>query len=105
MAKYLIVYAGGATPENVTAEQRDAIMKAWMDWFGALGDQVVDMGSPTAAVKTVDPGGVISDDGPGITGYSVIRFESLDVAAQACRTHPHLAARGSISIHEAFDVG
>ena len=105
MAKYLVVYPGGATPENVTPEQRDAIMKAWMDWFGALADKVVDMGSPTAAEKVVGPGGAVSDDGPGITGYSTIEFDSLDDAVEACRTHPHLDAAGTISIHEAFEPG
>ena len=105
MAKYLITYTGGATPENTTPAERDAVMKAWMDWYGGLGDAVVDMGSPTAAEKVVEPGGVARDGGPGITGYSIISADSLDAAAEACRNHPHLDAGGTIAIAEMFEVG
>jgi hypothetical protein len=48
---------------------------------------------------------VISDGGPGITGYSLINADSLDGAAEACREHPHLDGGGTITIHETFDVG
>jgi hypothetical protein len=105
MATYLITYTGGATPENTTPEQRDAIMKAWMDWFAGLGDAVVDMGNPTGASKVIVPGGVVSDGGPGITGYTIIGADSLDAAANVCRAHPHLEAGGTITVSEAFDVG
>ncbi len=105
MAKYLITYTGGATPETTTPQERDTIMRAWMDWFAGLGDAVVDMGAPTGPAKTVVPGGVVSDGGPGITGYSVISAESLDAAADACRAHPHLDAGGTITVSEAFEAG
>jgi hypothetical protein len=105
MPKYLVTYTGGATPETTTEAERDAIMKAWMDWFASLGDAVVDIGSPTGPSKTVMPGGVVSDGGADITGYSVITADTLDAAADACRRHPHLDAGGTITISEAFDVG
>ena len=105
MAKYLITYSGGATPDNTTQEQREALMQAWMDWFGGLGEAVVEMGSPTGASKVVAPGGVVSDGAPGITAYSVISADSLEAAAEACRQHPHLDAGGTITIHEMFDIG
>ncbi len=104
MAKYLITYTGGATPDTTTEAERDAIMQAWMDWFGRLGDAVVDMGSPTGASKVVVPGGIISDGGPGITGYTVISADSLDAAAKACRAHPHLDADGTIAVSEMLEM-
>ena len=104
MAKYLITYTGGATPESTTPAERDTIMKAWMDWYGGLGDAVVDMGSPTGASKSLVPGGVASDGRLGITGYSLISADSIDAATDACRSHPHLDAGGSIEISEAFEA-
>jgi len=104
MANYLVTYTGGATPDNTSEAERGAIMQAWMDWYGRLGDAVVDMGSPTGPSKVIVPGGVVSDGGPGITGYSVISADSLDAATDACRVHPHLDAGGTITVSEAFDV-
>jgi len=104
MGKYLITYSGGAQPDDMTQEQREQVMKAWMDWYASLGDSVVDMGDPTGASKVVAPSGGVSDGSSGITGYSLINAESLDAAAEACKSHPHLAAGGRIDIHETFNV-
>ena len=105
MAKYLITYTGGSGPESMTEEQTAEVMAAWNAWYGDLGEAVVDFGNPTGASKVIVPGGVVSDGGPGITGYSLINADSLDDAAGACRNHPHLAAGGTITIHETFEVG
>ena len=104
MANYLVTYSGGATPENTTPEERDTIMKAWMAWFGRLGDAVVDVGAPTGASKVISPGGTASDGGPGITGYSIISADSLEAAADACGQHPHLDAGGTITVSEALSM-
>ena len=104
MAKYLITYTGGATPDDTTPQEREAIMKAWMDWFGSLGDAVIDMGNPTAASRQVAPGGVVTDPQPAITGYSIIRADSLDLATDACAGHPHLDAGGTVTVSEMFEV-
>ena len=105
MAKYLVTYSGGAQPDGMTEADTAKVMQAWNDWYGGLGDAVVDFGNPTGASKVIVPGGVVSDGGPGITGYSLISADSLDAAAEACRNHPHLDADGTITIHETFDIG
>lgn len=105
MTKYLITYSGGSGPGDMTEEQRAQVMEAWNAWYGRLGDAVIDFGNPTGASKVIMPGGVVSDGGRGITGYSLIQAESLDAAADTCREHPHLDAGGTITIHETFDVG
>ena len=104
MANYLVTYSGGATPETTTPEERDTIMKAWMAWYGRLGDAVVDMGAPTGASTVITPDGVASDGGSGITGYSIISAESLEAAADACRQHPHLDAGGTITVSETLEM-
>ena len=104
MAKYLVTYTGGAQPEGMSEEQTAQVMEAWNAWYGGLGEAVVDFGNPTGASKVIVPGGVVSDGGPGITGYSLINADSLEDAAGACRAHPHLDAGGTITIHETFDM-
>ncbi len=46
MAKFVFTYRGGSVPETEADQQ--AVMEAWMGWFGTLGDKVVDGGAPSA---------------------------------------------------------
>ncbi len=104
MAKYLVTYTGGDQPEGMTEEQSARVMEAWNRWYTDLGAAVVDFGNPTGASKVIVPGGMVSDGGPGITGYSLISADSLDDAADKCRSHPHLDANGTITIHETIEM-
>ena len=40
MAKFVLMFHGGETPEQPSPE----VMERWMAWFGTLGDAVIDMG-------------------------------------------------------------
>ena len=42
MTKFVLMFHGGETPEEPSAE----VMDRWMAWFGELGEAVVDMGAP-----------------------------------------------------------
>ena len=57
MANYLLVYHGGSMPE--TEADQAAAMKAWTDWFTALGDALVDGGNPASQTK------ILAADGAG----------------------------------------
>ena len=105
MTTFLITYAGGAGPEDMTSEMRNEVMQAWMDWYAGIGDALIDYGNPTAGSKVVGPGGVVEDGTSEITGYSLIAADSLDAAAEACRNHPHLDGGGTINVHETFQLG
>ena len=50
MAKFVFTYRGGSVPETEADQQ--AVMEAWMGWFGTLGDKVVDGGAPFGASMT-----------------------------------------------------
>ena len=41
MAKFVLMFHGGQSPEDPSP----AVMDRWMAWFGELGDAVVDMGA------------------------------------------------------------
>ena len=43
MGKYVLAYRGGGMGES-EAEQQEA-MTQWMNWFGSLGESVVDAGN------------------------------------------------------------
>ncbi len=46
MAKFVLMFHGGETPEEPSPE----VMDRWMAWFGELGEAVVDMGAPFGRV-------------------------------------------------------
>ena len=50
---YLLVYHGGSMPES--QEEGAKVMQAWTEWFGSIGDALVDGGNPASATKTICP--------------------------------------------------
>lgn len=106
MAKYLLLYSGGSGMPQTEAEQK-AIIDDWTAWYNRLGGAVVDPGNPTSpAAKSIDSNGKISDGPAGtmVTGYTIIKADSLDAAAAMAKGCPVLKSSGQISVFETFDV-
>ena len=101
MAKYVVVYQGG---ELSDADMGDDMMSAWMNWFGSLGDSVLDMGNPFSASAAVKADGTTSEARSGLQGYSIIEAESLDLAAKAVSGCPQFSYGGSVEIFEAQEM-
>ena len=103
MANYLLAYKGGDQPAS--EEEGKAVMSAWMAWFDGIGPSVVDGGNPFGPSASIAPDGTVGAGGPsGLTGYSVIRADSLDAAVALAKGCPHLAANGVVEVYETFDV-
>jgi hypothetical protein len=101
MANFVLVYSGGGMP--ATEAERGKAMEAWGAWFGGLGEKVVDPGNPFGAhAKNVSDGGSVHDGpiGTAATGYSIIKADSLDAAAEAAGGCPVLKSGGRITVYE-----
>jgi len=104
MAKYVLVYKGGGGMAQDAAAQQQ-IMEQWGQWFGSLGDRVVDGGNPFGPSASIGSDGAVSNGGStGLTGYSIIKGDSLQAATEAARGCPVLSAGGSVEVYETFDV-
>ena len=104
MANYVLAYRGGAMAES-PAEQ-EAAMTAWMNWFGALGDAIVDMGSPFGGSSTIGTDGSVKDGGASsLTGYSIVSADSQDDAVAKAKGCPVLQNGGSVEVYESVPVG
>lgn len=104
MANFLLVYTGGSA-EPASAEEGQKVMAAWMGWFGSISDAVVDGGNPISGSKSVASNGTVSDGAAsGLTGYSVIKADSLAAAAKLAKGCPHLAAGGAVEVYETFNA-
>ena len=106
MAKFLLLYTGGSGMPQTEAEQK-AIIDDWTAWYTGLGGAVVDPGNPTSPVaKSIDSNGKVSDGPVGtmVTGYTIIKADSLDAAAALAKGCPVLKSNGQISVFETLDV-
>jgi hypothetical protein len=80
-------------------------MAAFGAWVASVGDAMVDPGAPLAASKSVSSAG--SDDGQAsgpIGGYTLLRADDLDAAAQLVAQHPFIARGGTLQVSEAVDL-
>ena len=78
---------------------------------GVRGDNaagaLVDPGNPTSPVaKSIDSNGKVSDGPVGamVTGYTIIKADSLDAAVTMARGCPVLKSNGQVTVFETFDV-
>jgi len=103
VANYVLVYKGGGGMAQDEAG-RQKIMEAWGRWFGSLGDRVVDGGNPFGQSTAVGANGATGAAASGLTGYSIIKADSLHGAADAAKGCPILSDGGSIEVYETFQV-
>jgi hypothetical protein len=101
MANFLLLYTGGAAP---TPADRDKIMQDWGGWFGKLGDKIVDAGNPVAPhAKNLSNGGGVHDGAatnPAVTGYSILKADSLNAATELAKGCPVLNSGGKVTVYE-----
>lgn len=105
MSDYVLLYSGGKMPES--DEETAAVMKAWTDWMGELGDSLKDGGNPfTPAAKTISADGSVTGGPAGTmaTGYSIIKADSLDDAVSMAKGCPVLLGDAKITVYETFQV-
>ena len=103
MANYVLVYKGGSMAQ--TDEERAKVMKAWEGWFGELGPAIVDGGNPFGPSASVGPDGNVKNGAAsGLTGYSILKADSLSQASQMAKGCPIVSDGGSIEVYETFAV-
>ncbi len=102
MGKYVLAYTGGSMAE--TPEAQEAAMKAWMGWFGTLGSAVIDAGNPFGVSTAVTGNGKTGATKTGITGYSVVEADNLELAAKLANGCPVIDSGGTVEVFEALPM-
>ena len=102
MANFLLTFHGGSMPE--TTEEQDQVMVAWTNWFGALGDVLVDGGNPISQATAISPDGSVMDATSAPSGYSILKADDLDAAVALAKGCPVLAGGASVLVSETFPV-
>lgn len=102
MAKFVFTYSGGG-PMPETAAEQEAVMSAWMGWFGGLGAAVLDPGNPFGESSSVTASGAAAGTS-GATGYSIVDAADLAAAAEVAKGCPIIGAGGAVHVHQALDM-
>jgi hypothetical protein len=93
MKKFVFLTYGFETPTR-------EIQEAWGKWFAAIGDKMVDGGSPLGAAREISHAGIkeLPLGKESLTGYCIINAESLDDAEKIAQSCPIIT---SIRVYEA----
>ena len=103
MSNYIIAYHGGKKPES--PEEGNTQMAKWKTWVADLGDAVVNPGSPMGRSKIVSSTGVSDDDGPDtMSGFSIVKADSLDAALDMAKACPFLEIGGTLKVAELMEM-
>lgn len=114
MARFMFLQRGGceARPE-MTPEQKEAGMEAWMDWLksGTEEGWLVDPGSPLKGNGAVVQANSTVTDGPFaeskelVGGYTIVEASDLAAACELAKETMKLAGGGKVEVREIANVG
>lgn len=103
MKNYVFIYYNNGVREGVSPEQSKA---EWGAWFGKLGDKLVDAGNPfSGGGKAVEKSGVSTIENWPATGYTIVKAESIDEAADLAKDCPVLEEPdGAVRVYETLPM-
>jgi len=103
MPQYVIVYLGGDQPSS--PEEGKQHMSKYMDWLSSLGDSAVSPANPLKNTSTVNSDGTVTTGGTTkMSGYTIIKADSMDAAISIAKSCPFLDIGGSLEVSELMQM-
>lgn len=103
MKQYVLVYLGGNQPPS--PEEAEKHFKKYMDWLSGLGESVVIPTIPLKDTTTVDSDGTVREGGSSaMSGFSIIRADSMEAALSIAQACPFLEIGGSLEVSEMMEM-
>lgn len=109
MKDFMFVFRNDpSTFADRSPEEMQSSMQKWMDWIGGIAarGKLIDRGNRlNPAGKVIKPSLVVTD-GPyietkeSVGGYTMVRAESLDEAAEMAKGCPILLFGGNVEVRE-----
>ena len=99
MGKYVYIY-------YATSETDSGDSEAWGQWFGSLGDKLIDGGNPfNDGGQVVHRGGKMALTEKPVTGYSIVTAASMAEATELAQGCPLVASQdGAVRVYEALPM-
>lgn len=103
MKQFVLVYLGGNHPTD--PEQASQHFEKYMDWLKSLGQAVVVPTIPLKDTTTVGADGTIKEGGASaMSGFSIIKADSMDIALKIAQACPFLEIGGSLEVSELMEM-
>ena len=103
MAQFVFVYLGGTQPTN--PEEANKHFAKYIEWLTSLGDSVVIPTIPLKDTNTVSPDGAVQEGGSSaMSGFSIIKAESMEAALSIAKDCPFLEIGGSLEVSEMMEM-
>ncbi len=103
MKNYVLIYFNNGIRDGVSPEDFKA---EWGNWFGGLGDKLVDAGNPfNTGGQAVEKSGVTTIENWPSTGYSIVKAETMDEAVEMAKSCPVLnEPDGAVRVYETMPM-
>ena len=103
MKQFVLVYLGGNQPSS--QEEAESHYAKYFEWLSSLGDTVVIPTIPLKDTNTVSPDGTIRQGGnSAMSGFSIIKAESMESALSIAQSCPFLEIDGSLEVSEMMEM-
>ncbi len=94
---------GGNQPSS--PEEGKQHMATYMEWISSLGDNAVSPMNPFKATQTVNPdGNAINGSITKMSGFTIIKADSMDAALSIAKSCPFLDIGGSLEVSELMQM-
>lgn len=114
MNEFLLIFRRDFNTAGVqpSPEQLQKMMKEWQNWMGSIAAQnkLVNSGNRLAGEGKVVKSGAIVTNGPyveikeAIGGYTIVRAESLEEAAEIAKDCPILSIGGNVEVRSIIQM-
>lgn len=103
MKQYVLVYLGGNQPSD--PDEANKHFAKYVEWLSSLGDSVVVPTIPLKDTTTVRSDKTVEEGGSSaMSGFSIIRAESMEAALSIAQACPFLEIGGSLEVSEMMQV-
>jgi hypothetical protein len=104
MSNFVFIYYNGGDTGDMPMEE---VKAAWGEWFGQLGDKLVDGGNPfNDGGQAVTASGVSGFEHMPATGYSIVKAGDMSEATELAKGCPMLrhSKSGIVEVYEALPM-
>ena len=103
MPQYIITYLGGNRPSS--PEEGKQHMSKYMIWLSSLGEAAVSPANPLKDTRTVHSDGTVTPGGTTrMSGYTIIKADTMDAALSIAKGCPFLDIGGSLEVSELAEM-
>ena len=103
MKQFVLVYLGGNQPSS--DEEANKHFSKYAEWLLSLGDAVIIPTIPLKDTSTVSPDGTVREGGSSaMSGFSIIKADSMAAALSIAQACPFLEIGGSLEVSEMMQM-